>query len=198
MDQPDIEKHAGRLVELLDDPVDAVKFAAQSALLHGEANVIAEVYKYLHSGDGDGIEWALEVAANLPTPSLVAGMRVHLESPDPARRAIATRSVALWLTDLNALIERLDDEDAGVPAAAAEAAGVIGAQTMAARVGQLLGDQSWVVRTQAGRSLAAMGPAGVMTLRVHLTDSDPYAQDMARQVLDTLAASQHLGTGQAA
>lgn len=189
---------AERLVELLDDDVDAVKFAAQGALLQGGARVLDVLQAYLERADGSGVEWALEVAANLPDPRLVPGIRRHLDAPEANRRAIATRALARWMDGTDELSALLADEDAVVRATAAEAVGLIGAQSLAAQVGRLLGDRSWLVRERAGRALASVGPAGVMTLRVHLDDDDPYAADMARQVLDTLDAAHRAGNQRSA
>ncbi len=182
----DVELAAARLISMLDDDVEAVRFAAQSALLHGAGHVNDELASFLTTSDSPGVVWALEVAANSPDPRLLPGIRRHLASQDARRRAIATRACAPWMDDPGELIALLDDRDPSVRAVAAEAAGLIGAQTLAARVGKLLSDRSWVVREHAGRALATMGPAGVMTLRIHLNDDDAYAQDMARQVLDTI------------
>ncbi|MEM7287839.1 MAG: HEAT repeat domain-containing protein [Actinomycetota bacterium] len=180
---------ADRLVDLLDDDVDAGKFAAQGALIHAGSLAVDALARYLETGSDDGIRWALEVAANTPDPDLIPGIRRHLDGPDPDRRAIATRAVAIWTDGTQELRDRLDDHDPNVRAAAADAVALAGAEELAAHVGRLLGDRSWVVRERAGRSLAAMGPAGVMTLRVHLDDDDAYARDMARQVLDTLGVA---------
>lgn len=180
---------AERLVELLDDEVDAGKFAAQGALIHAGSLAVDALAEYLMTGNDDGVRWALEVAANLPDPDLIPGIRRHLDGPDPERRAIATRAVAIWADGVDELRDRLVDDDPHVRAAAADAVALAGAEELAAHVGRLLGDRSWIVRERAGRSLAAMGPTGVMTLRVHLDDEDDYARDMARQVLDTLGLS---------
>lgn len=185
---------APRLVELLDDDVDAGKFAAQGALIHAGALAVDALAEYLMTGNDDGVRWALEVAANTPDPQLIPGIRRHLDGPDPERRAIATRAVAIWADGTAELRDRLEDDDPHVRAAAADAVALAGIEELAADVGRLLGDRSWIVRERAGRSLAAMGPTGVMTLRIHLDDEDDYARDMAHQVLDTLGVV-HAGAG---
>jgi hypothetical protein len=40
------------------------------------------------------------------------------------------------------------------------------------------------VRQRAGLALKAIGAPGIITLRQALEDPDPFARDMARQVLD--------------
>jgi HEAT repeat protein len=82
----------------------------------------------------------------------------------------------------------LDDPDPEVRTAALAASAAPGGEALAARVGRLLSDRSWKVRQGAGASLAAMGPTGALVLRAHLSDSDPYARDMARRALDDLEA----------
>ena len=176
-----------RLIELLDDGVPAVRFAAQQALLRSGARVVPALEQYLGRGDGPGIVWALEVATNLPDPRLIPAIRRHLASPDPQRRAGATEAIVSWLEDPSILIDLFTDPDSDVRAAAARAAGIAQAEQLAAHVGRMLCDSVWNVRQQAGMTLATMGPAGLMTLRVHLEDPDPYARDMAVLMLDTLA-----------
>ena len=60
-----------RLIEVLDDAVPAVRFAAQQALLRSGARVVPALERYLSRGDGPGIVWALEIATNLPDPRLI-------------------------------------------------------------------------------------------------------------------------------
>ena len=176
-----------RLIELLDDEVPAVRFAAQQALLRSGTRVVPALEQYLSGAGGPGIVWALEIAANLPDPRLVPAIRRHLESPDPRRRAGATEAIVPWLEDPRILIELFSDSDSDVRATAARAAGTARAEQLAAHVGRLLCDSVWDVRQQAGLTLTTMGPAGLMTLRVHLDDPDLYARDMAVLMLDTLA-----------
>ena len=185
--ESDVVGHVNRLVELLDDDVQAVRFAAQQALLRSDARIVPALREYLSSPESPGIVWALEVAANLPDPRLIPAIRQHMGSPDPRRRAIATEAIVPWLDDPGILVERLRDADADVRATAARAAGAAKAELLAAHVGRLLSDEAWSVRQQAGLALATMGPAGIMTLRVHLEDPDPYARDMAALMLDTVS-----------
>ena len=176
-----------RLIELLDDEVPAVRFAAQQALLRSGARVVPALEQYLSRADGPGIVWALEIATNLPDPRLIPAVHRHLASPDPRRRAVATEAMVPWLEDPSILVELFTDSDPDVRATAARAAGIAQAEQLAAHVGRLLCDSVWDVRQQAGLTLATMGPTGLMTLRVHLDDPDPYARDMAVLMLDTLA-----------
>jgi HEAT repeat protein len=176
-----------RLIELLDDEVPAVRFAAQQALLRAGPEAVPSLEQYLSFGNGPGIVWALEIATNLPDPRLMPPVRRHLTSPDPRRRAVATEAIVPWLEDPSILVTLLKDPNPDVRATAARAAGTAQAEQLAAHVGKLLCDSVWDVRQQAGLTLAAMGPAGLMTLRIHLDDPDPYARDMAVLMLETMA-----------
>ena len=187
LEESDVVRCVDTLVDLLDDDVRAVRFAAQQAILRSDSRIVPALQRYLSSPDRPGIVWALEIAANLPDPRLASPIRDHMASSDPNRRAIATEAIVPWLDDPQILIDRLHDADADVRATAARAAGMARAEQLATHVGRLLSDQAWDVRQQAGLALAAMGPAGLMTLRVHLQDPDLYARDMAALVLDTLS-----------
>jgi len=189
LEKTDVVANAGRLIELLSDDVDAVKFAAQQSLLRADARIVPNLCTYLTEETGAGLDWALDVAANIPDARLVPALETHCHSPDPRRRSLAIAAIAPWLDDLGPLADALADESALVRATAAESVGAIRAQTLAAKVGRMLADQTWTVRREAGLALGAMGPAGLMTLRIHLDDADPYAQDMARQILDTVTLS---------
>jgi hypothetical protein len=51
-------------------------------------------------------------------------------------------------------------------------------------VARLLRDRAWEVRRASGLALRRLGSPGQLLLRRALTDADPFAADMARQVLD--------------
>lgn len=188
LSESDVPASVTRLFELLDDEVPAVRFGAQQALLRCGSGVVPALQRYLSESDGPGIVWALEIATNLPDPRLTLAVRRHLRSSDPQRRAVATEAIVSWLDDPSVLIEQFGDPDPNVRATAARAAGLVQADHLAAHIGRLLCDSAWQVRQQAGLTLAGMGPAGLMTLRVHLDDPDPFARDMAVLMLDTVAA----------
>jgi HEAT repeat protein len=71
-----------------------------------------------------------------------------------------------------------------VRAAAAKALGKLGHWPAASSLASLLRDRDWNVRREAGLALRAFGAPGALFLRRSLSDSDPFACDMARQVLD--------------
>jgi HEAT repeat protein len=124
----------------------------------------------------------------MPDPRLYPAISRHTRSKDPRRRAVAAGAIAPDAHGAFLLGELIDDLDADVRSAAVAATAAFGGEVLAARIGDLLSDQSWKVRLQAGQTLAALGPVGALTLRHHLFDSDPYARDMARRALDDIAA----------
>lgn len=186
IERGDIAECVDTLVALLDDPVEAVRFSAQHALLRGDAGVVPALGSYLETSRGEGVEWALEIAANLPDARLIPAIDVHLGSELPRRRALAAEALVPWIDHSERLVDLLSDEDALVRATAAHICGTTGAQALAARVGHLLADEAWSVRHSAGQALAHMGPAGRMVLRHHLRDPDRYARDMATLMLQTV------------
>ena len=176
------------LLALLSDPNPAARFAAQQALLRGDARIVPHLAAYLDADDGDGIAWALEIAASMPDPRLYPAISRHTRSSDPRRRAVAAGAIAPDAHGVFLLGELIDDLDPDVRSAAVTAAAAFGGEVLATRIGELLSDQSWKVRLAAGQTLAALGPVGALTLRHHLFDVDPYARDMARRALDDIAA----------
>jgi HEAT repeat protein len=76
------------------------------------------------------------------------------------------------------------DDDAGVRAAAAAALGRLGHWPSAAIIAPLLRDRAWIVRSQGALALRGLGSPGHLYLRRGLTDEDPFAADISRQVLD--------------
>ncbi len=188
LERSDIGALAGDLLEMLDDPSAAVRFAAQQALLRGDTPTVVPLLEYLESDSRPGTRWALEIAANVPDPRLMPAIERHTQSADPKNRAVATRALGRWVSDLTALADRLDDEAPEVRATAAEATATAGAESLCAHVGRLLRDQHWQVRKAAGTALSNLGSPGSMTLRIHLDDDDAYARDMARQMLATIDA----------
>jgi HEAT repeat protein len=182
------------LLEMLDDPVHAVRAGAQQALLHGDASITEAVCEYLWSGPRRGTNLALEVAATLPDPRYGAVLRHYADDPDPIRRAMVARAVGAgaMLDSAQTLAGLLDDDDPDVRAAAAMAVCGLQRVELASALGRMLADSAWVVRRTAALALAELGPPGSVVLRAHLFDDDRYARDMARQVLDAAATRRRL------
>ncbi len=188
LEQDDASELAPTLTSMLHDESEAVRFAAQQALLKGDTRVVDAVRAYLGQPHSVGTAYALEIAANFPDPRLTQAIAKHTKATDPRERAIATRGLGPWLFEPEIFRELLNDEAPLVRATAATTVGSRGAEIMAADVGRLLRDPSWEVRRAAGLALTKMGPAGTMTLRVYANDNDAYAADMAQQVLATAEA----------
>lgn len=188
MTATDIGADPERVMALLDDSAQAVRLAAKNALLRGGTSIVPALDRYLFSSCGTGTVFALDVAANLPDPRLVISIEHHALSNDPRQREVAARALGPWAVRSTVLADLLGDDVAEVRASAALAIAAGGAQDLVAEVGLLLRDRSWMVRRAAGSALASLGAAGAMILRVYSKDSDPYAQDMARQTLATIEA----------
>jgi hypothetical protein len=188
MEAHDIGRGAQRVTAMLEDPSPAVRMSARNALLRGGAPVASALRAHLEAAEGIGAVFALEVAAALPDVTLIPVIERHARSKDPDRRARAARALRPWAERTSVLVTLLDDDDPEVRAAAAQAMGDGGVARFAADIGRLLRDRTWTVRRSAAHALAALGPAGVMTLRVHVEDEDPYARDLARQTLAMLEA----------
>jgi hypothetical protein len=186
--------HVDVLLRLLDDPVQSVRVAAQTALLRGDASIAEPLCEYLWSGPRPGTSLALEVAANLPDPRYGPLLVHHGGDPDPVRRAMVARALGAGyaLEAKDALVALCRDEDADVRAAAASAVAAAGAVDLVGHLGRMLADEAWAVRRAAGTALDQLGAAGAVVLRSCLFAPDRYARDMARQILDGAAARQRL------
>jgi HEAT repeat protein len=85
---------------------------------------------------------------------------------------------------VQALLDLLADEVPEVRAAAAHALGKLGHWPAVSHLAPLLRDRVWIVRRAAGLALLALGAPGLLYLRRYLSDTDPFAADMAQQALD--------------
>ena len=84
---------------------------------------------------------------------------------------------------LEAIFSGLSSEDPNVRAAAAEAAGKLGASGTAARLGELLADENWWVRYRSGEALLRLGPRGINALRKASTEANEDARSAAAAML---------------
>lgn len=186
----DVIDHLDNLLDMLDDPSQAVRLGAQQALLRGDARIAEALCTYLWSDSRRGTTLALEVATNLPDPRYEPVLRHHAMSTDPQRRAMVARGLgAVGSQDaLPVLAALFDDPVAEVRAAAASAAGATRAVEFVGPLGHLLSDPSWNVRREAGSALDNLGAPGSVMLRAQLFAEDRFARDMARQALDAAAA----------
>lgn len=184
-----IARFAPRLIELLEDRSKSVRFTAQQALLRGDGRLVAPVAKALPDLRGDSVERGLEVASNLRDPRLLSVIRQHADSTNPRERRLVAKATPFGVPDrqLYFLVAMLGDDDPGVRVAAIESIARLRADWLAGRLGAAMTDESWEVRRAAGAALARLGSVGLLVLRRTLDGEDPYAHDMARQVLDSLA-----------
>lgn len=188
LETDDAVASADRLLELLGDPSPAVRFASQQALLRSDGRIIEPLRAYLADHDNLGLGLALEVAATMPDPRIHAEVRRLAQSADGARRALAVAALDAEPAGVELLRAALHDEEPAVRIAAAGAAVSVGDASLCPDLGASLSDQTWEVRMEAGRALAALGAVGALTLRHHVFDRDPYARDMARRTLDDIEA----------
>jgi HEAT repeat protein len=108
------------------------------------------------------------------------------EDPIASARALAAELLgALGGAESAARLEALlHDENAAARAAAATAVATLAHWRAAPALAALLRDPAWDVRRAAGLALRALGAPGAILLRRAKDDADPFASDMARQVLD--------------
>ncbi len=187
-DTDKIARFAGELFAALDDKHQSVRFVAQQALLRGDGRLVEPVREHLPKLQPGLIAPGLEVAANLGDPRLLAVIRPHATSEDPQVRRLVAAATPFGIPEeyLGFFVGLLADEDATVRVAAIEAVARVQAQWLAGRVGSALRDRSYEVRRAAGNCLAQLGAVGLLVLRDALTGDDPFAHDMAQQVIDGL------------
>jgi HEAT repeat protein len=175
-----------RLLELLGDSEPLVRFMAKNALLRIGRASVGPLAARLSQVSGRELEGALEVAIGLAEPRLAALAR-PLVAHDSARvRSLAaTLTAAVGGAQGVATVEGLlDDPAPAVRAAAVEGLGNLGHWPAGPALAHALRDPAWEVRRQAALALRALGAPGLVLLRRALMDEDPYARDMARQLLD--------------
>jgi hypothetical protein len=174
------------VLNLLEDPVGLVRFAAQDALLRGGSEVIEPLGRYLPRAKGRGAEAALQVAIGLADARfLQPGLALGRNGSVSTRALAASLAGAIGGEEATkALLAWLSDLAPEVRAAAASALGRMKHWPAAPLLAGLLRDSSWAVRREAGIALAALGAPGTLFLRRALADEDRFAADMARRVLD--------------
>jgi HEAT repeat protein len=181
---PDV---ARRLLEMLDDEAPLVRFAAADSLLRMGGTIVDALAAYLASAtSARAVEGALTVAAGSADPRLLEPALGHGRDGSPRARELAAAIGGRigGAAAIHALLRLLDDPEPQVRAAAAESLGRLRHWPAATRLARSLRDPAWVVRQRAGLALKAIGAPGIITLRQALEDPDPFARDMARQVLD--------------
>jgi HEAT repeats len=184
----------GQLIEMLGDEQPLVRFAAQGALLVMGRRAVEPLAAYLtqqrdpspQQTDPPVLLGTLQVAVSLHDMRLLAPACAYSEDRSPAIRATLAelagavggeQSIAL-------LLAALGDPCADVRGAAAQGLGRLGYWPAGPQLLAALSDKAWVVRQRAGVALRDLGAPGVLLLRRGLRESDPFARDMAHQVLD--------------
>ena len=181
--------HLDQLMKMLSDDSPAVSFAVQRALLQAGAACVPRLLAHLSEPGADVLQ-ALEVAANLADPRLLEVLDRHASAEDPQVREMAAKALGNGAgTEAASVLHRLvQDDDPAVRTRAIESLARMESLSSVTVVGRCLADSSFQVRRAAGLALEQLGAPGRLTLRRHLSDSDRFARDMARQVLDANAA----------
>nr|MBA2348214.1 HEAT repeat domain-containing protein [Solirubrobacterales bacterium] len=186
-----------RLLELLEDPETLCRFAVKDSLLRLGEPVVDPLARRLPILEGVALREALTIAAALAEPRLRDPALALLGHRDPAVRALASDVVGRigGVAAAERVAELLSDPDPAPRAAAARALGHLGHWRTAAQLTPLLRDPAWDVRRAAGVALRGLGAPGTLLLRRALADADPFAADMARQLLELPPAvtSEELG-----
>lgn len=193
-------EHVELLVGLLASQETAVRRAARQILVNIGSPVVPALLEQLSEpmvSENDAVTLEiLEVAANLPDPRLLQVLTTHSKASQADRRFMAVRALSSGRGTgaEEILIKNLGDGDERVRVAALEGLARLQAFTSVVEVGRLLRDRSWAVRRGAGAALDDLGAPGALVLRCSLNDSDPFARDMARKVLDARAAKSGINT----
>ncbi|MEO7967024.1 MAG: HEAT repeat domain-containing protein [Gemmatimonadaceae bacterium] len=174
------------LVRHLVDPERLCRFTVQDSLLRLGNPAAAALARFLASAESAGLEDGLAVARGLAHPELLSPVLALASHPSDRVRAhaIAVLGVLGGEIAVRSLGEHLLDPSPLVRAAAARATGELGYWQASSDLARLLGDSSWPVRRESALALRRLGGAGQLSLRRALKDANPFAADMARQVLD--------------
>lgn len=174
------------LVAMLADPEPRCRLAAADALIRLGATAAGPLAAYLSRVGAPRRELALKVAVGLADARFLEPGLIATGDPDPAVRTEATTLLAAigGSGPEQALVHLLGDPSEQVRVAAAHGLGMLGSWAVAPDLARQLRDPAWDVRREAALSLRRLGAAGRLYLRRALADPDPYAADMAHQVLD--------------
>ena len=182
---------AEALVTMLDDPERRCRLAAVDALIRLGATAAEPLAAHLSRAVCPGRALALEVATGVADGRFLGSGLRAAGDPDPAVRAQAASLLAAVAggEPEQALLGLLHDPSERVRVAATRGLGVVSSWTLAPDIARQLSDPAWDVRREAALALVRLGAAGRLYLRRALTDTDPYAADMAHQVLDLPGAT---------
>jgi hypothetical protein len=176
------------LLDLLHDKATLCDYSAKDALLRMGSSVIEPLACYLSTHSDEAcLESALTVALGLASPQFLppALALCRHQSPRVRLRAVSILGALGGIDGVSALMERLNDPAAEVRTEAARALGALGYWPAASRLAAALRDPAWTVRRESALSLRELGAPGLLFLRQTLSETDQFAADIARQVLDS-------------
>lgn len=175
-----------RLLTMLGDRETLCRFTVKDALLRVGRPAIEPLLRHLTEMDGDPAAEALELAAGIADARFLRPALTHCRASHVQTRSkAATLAGAIGGSEATAVLTRLLRDDAPeVRSASAEALGGLRHWPAAGALAECLRDPAWDVRLAAAVGLRGLGAAGVLVLRRAMTDSDPFARDMACQVLE--------------
>lgn len=175
-----------RLLTMLGDPETLCRFTVKDALLRVGRPAIEPLLRHLTEVDGDPAAEALELAAGIADSRFLRPALTHCRASHVQTRSrAATLAGAIGGAQATAaLTELLSDAAPEVRASSAKALGKLRHWPAAGALAECLRDRDWNVRLAAAVGLRGLGAAGVLVLRRAMTDSDPFARDMARRVLE--------------
>jgi HEAT repeats len=175
-----------RLLTMLGDPETLCRFTVKDALMRVGRPAIEPLLRHLTAADGNPAAEALELAAGIADPRFLRSGLALCRAPH-----VQTRSRAATLTGaiggsqaIAVLSELLCDDAPEVRSSSAKALGMLRHWPAAGALAKCLRDPAWNVRLSAAVALRGLGAAGVLVLRKAMNDSDPFARDMACQVLE--------------
>lgn len=176
------------MLRLLQDPEDLSEFAILHSVIRMGPPVAEPISRYLVTWSGPALQRALRVAAARPRPQYAPAALRLASHPDSCVRAFAADILGAvgGAESAEALQRLLSDEDARVRSAAATGLGRSRFLPAAPEIAGLLRDPEWDVRRAAGLAVLEMGAVGRDLLLRAVTDDDPFASGMARQILDVV------------
>lgn len=185
-----VEYHDDDLVQallaMLDLDEGSTRFAVMDSLIRIGGPLTKPLAEHLAAVHGSSLGPALEVAAALPDATMLpAALALCRDDAGHIRALAAGLAGAIGGPAAFAALEALlGDQQAEVRAAAARALGKAGHWPAAPSLAGLLGDPGWGVRQEAATALRLLGSPGVLYLRRALRSEDPFAAQVAQQVLE--------------
>ena len=177
-----------RLTALLGDPAGLCRFTVQDSLIRLGAMSVEPLARHMSRMDLTplSLQSALLVATSLASPSFLPAAVSAAHHHEPAVRAAALALLgSLGGGDaLSRLHAAVTDSDPRVRTAAVRALGRLRDESSVGRFSAAMRDPAFTVRREAGFALLGLGPEGELRLHVLQSDTDRFAADMARQMLD--------------